>query len=328
MRLSPGSVCWPVVAGASVVHVAGALSGAPVLAGQAIGVALTSLAAIVLLGAGRGRLAVAAGVVVLAVDVVSSAKGSDGPRYLSPFYAPLSAPRPSVGEDLAWLGMALSAQVTQHWPALLGLSLICGGSVVTLTDRARTDTRWLRRVAWAAVAGLAVALLTSVGGGDLPRLLVALAAQLPTIAAVSAGLTVLVVAAGRQRRFGVPAMLGALVLIAAVIDADLAAVAPLRPAVLEEMHSFSQQSAFLEPGIRSPVEVAVALGHTSSPGLATAPLLGLMPVLAIALLVFAAPTWGHGSSRRDGGHDGARGVDPGDGGDPRGQHDGRGPEGT
>ncbi|SIM84556.1 hypothetical protein [Micromonospora cremea] len=302
------------------------MSGAWVLAGQAIAVALTGLAVIVLLGTGRGRVAVAAGVGVLAVDAVLSAKGSDGPRYLSPFYAPLNAPRPSLADDLAWLGEALSAQVTQHWPALLGMSLICGGSVVTLTGRPRTDTRWIRWVAWAAVAGLAVVLLAPVGGGDLPRLLVALAVRLPTMLAVAAGLTVLVVAAGRQRRFGVPAMLGAFLLAAAVIDADLAAVAPLRPVVLQELHSFSDQPGFLEPGIR--LESAVALGHASSPGLVTAPLLALMPVLAIALLVLAAPTWGHGLSRSDGGDDGARGVDPGDGDDRRGHHGGRGPEGA
>lgn len=327
VRLSPEPVCWSVVAGAAVVHVVGALSDASVLAGQATGVALTGLAVIVLLGAGRGRVAVAVGVGVLAIDAVVAAKGSDGPKYLSPFYAPLNAPPPSVSEDLAWLGEALAAQVTQHWPALLGLALICGGSVVTLTDRARTDTRWIRWVAWAAVAGLAVVVLTPLGGGDPIRVLVTLAVRLPTLVAVAAGLTVLVVAAGRQRRFGVPAMLGALLLTAAVIDANLAAVAPLRPVAVAETHSFNDQAAFLEPGIR--IQVAgVALGHESSPGLVTAPLLALVPILAIALLVLAAPTWGHRLSRRDDSGDGAHGGDPGDGDDRRGHHDGRGLDGT
>ncbi|MEV4656772.1 hypothetical protein [Micromonospora sp. NPDC049301] len=318
-------MCWSVVAGAAAVHVAGALSGAWVLAGQATGVALTGLAVIVLLGAGRGRLAVAAGVGVLAVDAVVSAKGSDGPKYLSPFYAPLSAPRPSVGEDLAWLGEALSAQATQHWPALLGLLLICGGSVVTLVDRPSTGARWPRWVAWVVVAGVSVILLADVVGGESFRLPVAFAVQLPTMVAVAAGLTVLVVAAGRQRRFGFPAMLGGLLLTVAVLDADLAAVAPIRPGVVLEMHSFSNQAAFLEPGIRLHTEGGVALGHASSPGLVAAPLLALLPVLAIALLVLAAPTRGRGLSRDDS-DDGARGVDPGDGDDRRG--DGPVPEGT
>lgn len=169
VRLSPGSVCWSVIAGAAVVHVLGVLSDASVLAGQATGVALTALAAIVLLGAGRGRLAVAGGIGLLAVDAVTSAADSGGPRYLSPFYAPLSAPRPySVGDDLAWLGEAMSAQVTQHWSALLGIPLICVGTVVTLADRPRTDARWLRWIAWAAVAGVAVMLVADLGGGDWP----------------------------------------------------------------------------------------------------------------------------------------------------------------
>ncbi|WP_406079411.1 hypothetical protein [Micromonospora sp. NBC_00858] len=326
MRLSPGSVCWSVIAGAAVVHVLGVLSDASVLAGQATGVALTALAAIVLLGAGRGRLAVAGGIGLLAVDAVTSAADSGGPRYLSPFYAPLSAPRPySVGDDLAWLGEAMSAQVTQHWSALLGIPLICVGTVVTLADRPRTDARWLRWIAWAAVAGVAVMLVADLGGGRLARLLVTLGVQLPTMVVVAAGLAVLVVAAGRQWRFGVPAMLGALLLTAAVLAADLAAAGPVRPVNRQELGLFSHQAVFLQAGFRSDVEGMTALDDLFSPGLVTEPLLALVPVLAIALLVLAAPARDGGPSR-DEPAAGMRGMHPGDGDDRRGHHDGPGQE--
>ncbi|MEH1163864.1 hypothetical protein V6V47_00595 [Micromonospora sp. CPCC 205539] len=287
MRLTPRSVCWSVVAGAAVVHVLGALSDAPVLAGQATGVALTGLAAIVVLGAGRGRLVMAAGVGLLAVDAVRSTKTADQPQFLSPFYEPLNAPPPpTVGEEFTWLGEALSAQLTEHWSVLLGVPLICGGAVLALADRPRTEARWPRWVAWAAIAGVAVVLLADVGGGTVVRLLVTLGVQLPTMVALAAGLTVLVVAAGRQRRFAVPAMLGALLLTVAVLGADLAAAGPVRPGVLVEAHSHTAQTAFVERGYRSDV-VGLAVGSSSSAGLVTAPLLALVPVLAIALLALA-----------------------------------------
>ncbi|MGS2617166.1 hypothetical protein ACVCAH_21970 [Micromonospora sp. LZ34] len=308
MRLSPKSVCWSVVAGGAAVLLLGALSDALVLAGQATAVALAGLAAIVLLGTGRGRLAVAAGIGLLAVGAVLASRDLGGPRYLTPFYAPLSPARPySLGEDLAWLGEALSAQLTQHWSALLGIPLICGGTIVTLADRPRTDARWPRWVAWAAVAGVAVILLTGIGGGSLTRRLVALGAQLPTVVTVAAGLTVLLVAAGRRWRFGVPAALGASLLTAALLTADLTAVGPVRPVVLSEFHSYAEP-AFLEPGYRIEAAAAVAVGRALPPGLVTAPVLALVLVLAIALLVLAAPSRGPGPSGD--GPDGLQGVPP------------------
>lgn len=278
------------VAGAVVVHVLGALSDAPVLAGQATGVALAGLAAIVLLGGGRGRVLVAAGAGVLAVDAALSARGVGGPRYLSPFYAPLGAPEPySVGADLAWLGEALSAQLTAHWPMVLGTWLICGGTVVTLADRPRTEARWPRRVAWAVVAVVAAVLLVDVDGGTLARRLVTLGARVPTMVAVAAGLAVLVVAAGRRWRSGVPAVLGGLLLVTAVLAADLAGAGPARPMVWQAAEVVTGGSAFLEPGYRREAVVAVAIGQPSSPGPVTAPLPALLPVLAVALLALAVP---------------------------------------
>ncbi|WP_157748251.1 hypothetical protein [Micromonospora echinaurantiaca] len=302
MRLSAGTVCWSVVGGAAVVHVLGALSDAPVLAGQATGVALAGLAAIVLLGGGRGRPAVAAGVAVLAVDAVVAARDLGGPRYLSPFYAPLSTPGPySVGTDLAWLGEALSAQLTEHWPTLLGVSLICGGTVLTLADRPRTEARWPRRIGWAVVAVVAVVLLVDFGGGTLARRLVTLAARVPTMVAVAAALAVLVVAAGRRWRSGVPAVLGALLLTAAVLSADLTATGPARPMVWPEADAVAEPQAFLAVGVRSEAFVATAILDAPSAGLVTAPLLALLAVLAIGLLALAAPGRGGGGTvGRDG----------------------------
>ncbi|MFG2103663.1 hypothetical protein ACGFJ5_24045 [Micromonospora echinaurantiaca] len=306
VRLSAGTVCWSVVGGAAVVHVLGALSDAPVLAGQATAVALAGLAAIVLLGGGRGRLAVAAGVGVLAVDALASARNADGPRYLSPFYAPLSTPGPySVGADLAWLGEALSAQLTEHWPTLLGVSLICGGTVVTLADRPRTEARWPRVLGWAVAAVVAVVLLVGADGGTLASRLVTLGGQLPTLVAVGAALTVLVLAAGRRWRAGVPAGLGALLLTTAVLGADLAAAGPVRPVARYEAHMVvAEPQAFLEPGIRSEAFVATAVFDARSPGLVTAPLLAPLAVLAIGLLVLAAPGRGGGGTVGRAGPDG------------------------
>ncbi|MEV4542026.1 hypothetical protein [Micromonospora echinaurantiaca] len=307
MRLSAGTVCWSVVGGAAVVHVLGALSDAPVLAGQATGVALAGLAAIVLLGGGRGRLAVAAGVAVLAVDAVVAARDLGGPRYLSPFYAPLSAPGPYfVGTDLAWLGEALSAQLTEHWPTLLGVSLICGGTVVTLADRPRTEARWPRRIGWVVVAVVAAVLLVDFGGGTLARRLVTLAARVPTMVAVAAALAVVVVAAGRRWRSGVPAVLGALLLAAAVLSADLTTTGPARPVARYETRMVvAEAQAFLEPGVRSDAFVAAAVFDARSPGLVAAPLLALLAVLAIGLLVLAAPGRGGGGTVQRGDPDAA-----------------------
>jgi hypothetical protein len=301
VRLSAEPVCWSVVAGAAVVHVLGAISDAPVLAGQATAVALAGLAVIVLLGGnGPGRLALASGAGVLAIDALVSARDLGGQKYLSPFYAPLTTPGPySVAADVAWLGEALSAQVTDHWPALLGTWLVCAGAVVTLAARARNEARWPRWIGWAVVAVTAVVLLSDVGGGTLTRRLITLAVQVPTMAAVTAGLAVLVVAAGRRWRYGVPAAIGALLLTAAVLVADLANAGPVRPVAWAEAYKIAEP-AFLRPRYRSGVAMATAVGHARSPGLVTAPLMALLPILAIALLVLAAPgRRGGGTARRD-----------------------------
>lgn len=310
VRLSPGSVCWSVVVGGAVVHVIGALSDAPVLAGQATAVALAGLAVIVLLRAGRGRLAVVAGIGLLAVDALRSAQDLAGPPPMAAFYrSRVSTSGPySFGDDLAWLGEALSAQLTQHWSALLGIPLICGGTVMALADRPRTDARWPRWAAWTAVAGVALILLTGIGGGTPTRRLVALGAQLPTVVAVAAGLAVLLMAAGRTWRSGVPAVLGASLLTAALLTADLTSAGPVRPVVLSEFHSYAEP-AFLEPGYRIEAVAATAVGRALPPGLVAAPMLALVLVLAIALLVLAAP------SREPGPHadgpDGPQGKPPG-----------------
>lgn len=306
VRLSAGTVCWSVVAGAAVVHVLGALSDAPVLAGQATGVALAGIAAIVLIGGGRGRIAVAAGVAVLAVDAVVTARDLGGPRYLSPFYAPLGTPAPySPGADLAWLREALSAQLTEHWPTLLGTWLICAGTVVTLAGRPRTDARWPRRIGWAVVAVVAAVPLVDLGGGTLARRLVTLAARVPTMVAVAAALAVLVVAAGRRWRSGVPAGLGALLLTTAVLNADLVAAGPARPMVWPEADAVTEPQAFLEAGYRSEAFVAATVVDAPPSGLVTAPLLALLAVLAIGLLALAAPGRDGGGTVRRGGPDAA-----------------------
>ena len=290
-RLSPTALCWWVTAAAAVVHVLAALAGGLALAGQSVAVALAGLAGVVLLGSWRGRAMVAAGIAVLAVNV-SGAAGDDDVRHtLEPFYAPLSASKPySAAEDLSWLGDSLAAQLSAHWPALLSIVLVCAGLVSALHALPRSGSRWGRPVAWTVVGLMTMLVLAGTGGAPV-RWLVSVGAMVPTMVAIAAALAVLVAAADRGWSVSVPASLGALLLAATILGAELSQVGPIRPIVLIELDGFLDDlSAKRTDAGERAIAIApsmFAIGRGTSEGFGTAPIMALLPVIAFALLVLA-----------------------------------------
>jgi hypothetical protein len=247
------------------------------LAGESIAVALLALAALVVGGPRSpraGRMLAGAGLGVLALDA-----------HLSARWSPVDlVNRPRAADRAEWVWQALAAQVQTPWASLLGVLLLVAGVVMMARARPAEGRRgeawsaWVVALIIAVVVGGAYVLMASYQG------IGTVAARLPILMLIGAAIALPVAAGRRGWRVAVPATAGALLLVVAVLNADIFSVAPPLPPAPEPnpgnvLAPSLVYSVSLDPG-----------GFYGRPGLfgATLPALAMVSaVLVLALIPLA-----------------------------------------